>query len=98
MRVASVTATRTERSADDVPARVNTFDAEDMEGGFLQNTCAGRPLASTVPTRLGGVVRTGIGPNITAPQDPLAASIDRYTSPGRNVALSMNSSSSKEQP
>lgn len=35
------------------------------------------------------VFRTGIGPNTTAPQNPPAASIDRYTSPGRNVAVSL---------
>lgn len=98
MREASVTAARTERCADDVPARVNTFDAEDMEGGFLRDILRGPSSSLYGSDALGGVVRTGIGPNITAPQDPLAASIDRYTSPGRNVALSMNSSSSKEQP
>jgi len=33
------------------------------------------------------VWRTGIGPNTTAPQNAPYASIDRYTSPGRNVAV-----------
>jgi hemoglobin/transferrin/lactoferrin receptor protein len=35
------------------------------------------------------VWRTGIGPNTTAPQNPPGASIDRYTSPGRNVAVAL---------
>ncbi len=35
------------------------------------------------------VFRTGIGPNTTAPGNPPSASIDRYTSPGRNAAISV---------
>lgn len=35
------------------------------------------------------VFRTGIGPNTSAPLNPPAASIDRYTSRGRNVAVAL---------
>lgn len=51
-------------------ARVNTFDAEDMEGGFLRDILRGPSSSLYGSDALGGVVRTGIGPNITAPQDP----------------------------
>ncbi len=95
LREVSVSATRTERDADDVPATVTTIKAEDIERGLVRDI---RDLiryepgvsAPNDPDRCGATVfRTGIGPNTTAPANAPFGSIDRYTSPGRNAAISL---------
>jgi hypothetical protein len=74
----------------------SSVDGSDALGGVV--TCitkdpadylAGRAKPWCFSNRTAYVWRTGIGPNTTAPQNPPAASIDRYTSPGRNVAVAL---------